>query len=364
MLNILKKRRKKQKVKVDPTSFKPKQVHLKKTVKKLRKSTLKRPDFSKVIGILFVLITIICFYLGVNFLNSDRFRTGSFEFIGNKTVSSNELTENLSNFSNQSIFIINPHEIEEYLLEKFIYFKSIKTRKALPNKIIININEREPQIILINLNGAYLIDDEGKIIDVLLQKEINLDSETLKIIKNLGNPEADYVKERMTLSITPVADSLEIDEAAIDDAFSQIPLEQKIRVLEDIRQELLIKTQSIFDEQNASLEISEYATLPRIYAYENKTHNKFDEINTALMELSIEVSKYFAQHPSVQIVRILWEGNYQSSFYLTTDQKMVFGTRRDINEQIEDFEIITDQLNREGKTFEVINLTSKKISVK
>lgn len=131
---------------------------------------------------------------------------------GNLCIDENQLKIS-SALLGQNFFLINSSKIEQNLMQKFYCLKSVSLSKRLPNAVTIQVSERQPIAILINLKekiattsgliesiatpsaeqigNSYLIDNEGVIfakandennIPKVYNQEDNLNANLLKIL--------------------------------------------------------------------------------------------------------------------------------------------------------------------------------------
>lgn len=108
-----------------------------------------------------VFILIISF---ISFLFSPYFKLRNVEITGAKAVDKKQIESDISDFLNHNIWLIDTEKIEENLSQKG-YIKHIEIKKRLPDKIVLNIQERTP-LAKINNNGVFLLfNKNGFIID-------------------------------------------------------------------------------------------------------------------------------------------------------------------------------------------------------
>lgn len=310
------------------------------------------------------ILLVVFFLVSGYLLTSDYFSVKRLEFIGNTSVSDKVLQDNLNQIVGTNIFLLRGNIVKTQLTNNQIYFQNIQIKKFLPDKLIITLQERQPSMTIINFTGSYLIDDQGNVIEVIDQGIINFSSSDIDIIKGFGDPNGDYVQARMKtdLDITPDPENPADANETFD--FSTYSLSEKLATLEQIRSELMGKASEIHSRFAQAASRSDYAALPRIYEYSNELYNVNDQVNLSKLELTREARTYFSANQSLIIERITWEGPYLAKFNFTNGKTILFGTNRNISEQIEDYIVINEQLRLNGKDFSIIDLSSKKVSVK
>ncbi|KXK27056.1 MAG: Cell division protein FtsQ [candidate division WS6 bacterium OLB20] len=315
---------------------------------------------------------IVLLALVSSLLTSDTFRIKQIAFIGNSTLSDSELSARFEPFMQQNIFLTRTDTIETALINSDLYFEEVSVQKFLPDRLQVMLRERQPNTTLINFNGVYLVDDDGTVIEIIAEGKVNLSQSDIDIIKGLGNPNADYVKQRMRLDLNQPRESEDdpVDqdspEGDTQDSFdfTGIPLSRKIATLEQIRSELLAKASEIHSNFARQASQSLYAGLPRVYVYSNDPYVQNDKVDLARLELTHEARVFFAGLNDYIIERVTWESPYIVSLAFTNGKTVTMGTQRDYREQLEDFAVISEQLRIRGEEYAEMDLSSSKVSVK
>ena len=114
----------------------------------MRKKPTKSKRYKKLIlllGFLFILVILIATFLKFNLLS-----VGEIELKTNNVdcVTSDEL-KNTANLQGQNILFLNESSLEKRLKEKFLCIRKIKIHKNLPQKVILEVEGRQPVAILI-----------------------------------------------------------------------------------------------------------------------------------------------------------------------------------------------------------------------
>jgi cell division septal protein FtsQ len=364
-----------------PATVRPVVIPRRKTTfqPKLRKERRIQINVPKVRGYLiggFSLVLIILLLLGAyTLITSKTFAISGITYLGNSKATTTDLDNLLSGIKGRNIFLVRSDEITDKLLHSKFFLEAVTVKKIWPDKLKINITESQPEFTLINMNGGYLITKNGKVIEVVAQDKLNFSDEELDIIKGFGSPNAHYVEDRMRLDlglgpkVTPTQAPFRIGSTPAPtptpdtfDFFAVDPA-KKIEVLNIIRAELLSKVGSTWDKYSQLVSTKEFSSLPRIFAYDNSTFKENDTINLSRLEVTNEVVSFFNKHPDMIVQKIIWESDFLVDFELTSGQSIIFGVNRKASEQLEDFEVITQNLTQQGKTFARIDLSSKKVSV-
>jgi len=336
--------------------------HKKKNSLPIQKTKRTQPklNYNLVIGMLAIAIISIILTFIFKFYSAEYFQITQFEFMGSRSISEDELVDTLSEFTSQNLFLLNKNKVEDTLLTSYVYFNSVKVTKMWPNKLFININEREPTLVMINLNGAYVIDEDARIIDIITSDKIKITNEDIDIINGFGNPNGEYVKTLIFSDWQLNNPDLNIK----DFEFDEISLEDKLNVLMKLQNDLATTASTKLSDLQTQASATKYANLEQITIYENKTYNKFDFINKNILDISNEVINFFQSREDIIIKSISWRGNYLLVAKQTNGKEIVFGTKRNISIQLEDYLIISNQLNFAGTDYTTIDVSSKKISVK
>jgi len=317
------------------------------------------------------LILIIAIVLGLYALfNSEEFKIKSFEFIGNKEVEDGEILEAISSVKGKSLFLTNAFTISDTIKQNFPLFKSVVVKKIYPDLIKVIVSEKEPQLILINLNGSYLIDEEGFVIEVISSDSIKFPEDKVDIARGIGDPNSDIVRDLIyadwKFAKTKKTDLSAEEEAALAKQFdfNAVPLEQKQAKLQVIQTELLSEINSFLEKHAQLVAQTVYAGLPRVYMVNANKIEKNQIISENKLNLTAEVARFFNQHQEFVLAKIYWEGEVLVRFEFTNGKQIVFGTNRKASEQLEDLLLVLSKLQQEGKSYTRIDVSSKKISVK
>lgn len=124
----------------------------------------------KKIKLIFIIILLLIAIFIVLYSKTSFFNISSIEIRGNEKITDEKIILASGIIIDENIFKINMKAIEENLI-LHPYIKQAKARRRLPNKIVINIDERE-EAAIIDYFGSYVyIDNEGIILNVLSEKD-------------------------------------------------------------------------------------------------------------------------------------------------------------------------------------------------
>ena len=123
----------------------------------------------KLLSIIILIVTVILVIIkSITFIKQiNIFNISNVEVTGNKVLSFKDVVDILDLSSTNNIFQISINKLKNKL-ELHPRIKTVKIKRILPDKLIINIEERDP-VALINIkkdlgNNIYEIDAEGKLI--------------------------------------------------------------------------------------------------------------------------------------------------------------------------------------------------------
>ncbi len=120
----------------------------------------------RLIFIIILLLTSIFFIL---YTKTSFFHISSIEVYGNEKITDEKLMLASGIMIDENIFKINLKMAKENIM-LHPYVKDVKVRRKLPNKILINIDERK-EVAVIDYIGSYIyIDEEGIILNILSEK--------------------------------------------------------------------------------------------------------------------------------------------------------------------------------------------------
>ncbi len=185
-------------------------------------SFLKKAPKKKILFSVFA-IAIICSLIYL-FLFSKTFEIKAIATKGNSSLSNEEiegatkeiLSEKSYNYIlKNNFFILNNEEIKSRLSEKFTEIDSIEVKKILPDKIEIDIKEKNPALIWCR-NECYFVNEEGIAFAPANEEElINSDKHFIKIIEEVKIAEETEEEEQ---TITEADNAGVIQEKNSEDA--------------------------------------------------------------------------------------------------------------------------------------------------
>lgn len=149
-------------------------------------SKIDRKIKKKKTGLIFIIILLLTSVFFILYTKTSFFHISSIEIFGNEIITDEKLVLASGIMIDENIFKINLKMAKENIM-LHPYTKSVKIRRKLPNKILINIDERK-EVAVINYIGSYIyIDEEGIILSILSGKK---DEQVIEITGfEMDNPE-------------------------------------------------------------------------------------------------------------------------------------------------------------------------------
>ncbi len=179
--------------------------------------------------IIIALISILGFGIYWIFKNQ-YFQIKNYEVIGSNLVSQELILSAVAESKGKWIFFISPPSLEKSILETSNFIKSTYIEKKLPDILKIHVEERNPVAVWRTVNGSYLIDDEGYVLDRSLNEDVTLE----KVLQDIYiEPEMEIVSEEETSfqveEDTPDEEKLKLEEILDPELLSQIEMDKKSR---------------------------------------------------------------------------------------------------------------------------------------
>lgn len=360
---------------VSPTNVKAKNLRPSVSITQRKLSFIKRIN-PKIIRILFFalfffIFSILVFFV-VSILRNSYYSISEITVIGNNSITEERFNSELNEFKGQSIFLISPNTVKAKLQNAFPNFYSIDVKKMFPNILFIKITETEPKLIVINLNGAFLLDENSKVIDILNQETINYDSAKLEIATGSADENSLLIKNIFVKKFLSdnkydvLSSTLQQEKIAKEFNFDNISREEKLKEYNKLKEEVLNEVDALAGKILSKISINDFNFLPQIIFFDNTHYQKNDIIDKSRLELTLALIKYFNEvnNKSHIVGHIEWHGKMLVSIKLTNGTKVIFGALKKPSIQLEDYEIMINYLREQTKNYSQIDLSSGKISVK
>jgi hypothetical protein len=127
------------------------------------------------ISFVFLLAVISLTVYGVyKIWDTQYFLVKKYEIVGNSNVPKETIASFAEELNGKWIFFTSCSDLEDKIYSSSNYIKSVYVEKKLPDTINIHIEEREPLAVWRTVNGAYLIDKDGFILEKSVNEEVTL----------------------------------------------------------------------------------------------------------------------------------------------------------------------------------------------
>jgi hypothetical protein len=331
------------------------------------------------LGLLGIGLLLGLVYLVNYFFTIKDFKLDKVSVLGNKTISEIDINSSINSFKGKHIALIDAKEIENTLKTDFHIIQGVQVTKQYPNKIFIKINEREPKIIYINLNGPYVLDNAGKVLKNLLDvlepsgnmptmQKIDYSQDKILIARGLGDSNSQiiqdyFLNEFILTNLLGEKTQAEREQFIIAGySFDKITQEQKNIVLKKLAIEYQKEIEDILAKNQGIVLGSEYRDLPEVYSVQNKEMKEDEMVDFERQTLTLElINKLKANNMEYNQIR--WDGSILVRIYLKDTKQLVFGSRRTLTEQWEDYLLIINELAKHSRGYSIIDISSTKISV-
>jgi len=117
------------------------------------------------------------------FYNSEYFKVKNIDVKDNTHYDNEEILDLIPEVIGANIFEINKKIVEETITEELTWVKEVELSKIFPDRVIVKLVERKPELIIVYKNDYFLMDGEGVILDKITEKNLN-NYKDLLLIKN------------------------------------------------------------------------------------------------------------------------------------------------------------------------------------
>ncbi|EOD01263.1 cell division protein FtsQ/DivIB [Caldisalinibacter kiritimatiensis] len=151
-------------------------------------------------GLMFIMMILTISIFLILFTKTVFFQVSKIEVIGNNVLNKEKVILASGIMENENIFKINVKQAEKNLL-LHPYIKKVDIYRKIPNRILINIEERK-EIITIPCVSSYIyLDEEGIVLDILAEKK---DTTLVKVrglkVKNITKGEKIILEENQNIN--------------------------------------------------------------------------------------------------------------------------------------------------------------------
>lgn len=314
-------------------------------------------DRAKLIGTaLGIVAALVVVGAGLFYLHQQgTFVLEKFVITGNSQISELAVISELEYLKGRGMFAFSTAEIEDKLLTAFPYLKSVYARKKLPGEVDIEVVERFPVMSYVNLSGVYLIDEESVVVNQLASQEVAaLTNDEQLVIEGFGDPNANYVYEKYLSGI-------ENEEERKQVKWEEVPEEQKRATLDNLREELNVRVNSLINKNLEIISASQFADLPRVQALDANQWQVGEPMSEDRYSYSIAIIKYLVE-TGLQLVKLQWQSDFTAVADINDGRQIMFTSTRDIAEQIAKLEVLRSRVDLNG--VRVIDLRGEFVAVK
>ena len=107
-----------------------------------------------------LIVLLACLGVLLYFYFDDRFYVSQVDVTGNKLLTAEEILTG-TGCANWNVFWVDDRQVEANLQLAFPSIRTVRVRSGLPARLMVDITERNPQIVWEAANGRFLVDDEG-----------------------------------------------------------------------------------------------------------------------------------------------------------------------------------------------------------
>lgn len=324
-------------------------------------SALKKIPLKSIgLGLRRILIIILFFVLIISVFAltfmSGIFEIKKFEIYGVEQLSQEDILVNLDSYKGKNIFFQDTEKIKNSVSSSSVYLKDIYVEKSAPDTVVLYVVERFPSAVVVNFQGAYLVDQENVVVEVLSKTEgFDISQDERNLLTGFINEESQFVTKK-------IVDALPEDQRQSFDQ-ATITKEEKRAKFQQLINELNTKIELLFQQNSTAVSSSDFANLSRIFVYSNDSFKVGESVDEKFVALPIEVEAYFRNRDGFTQSRMLWEDDFTLKFITQENKTFVFTDRRDIWLQTQDLDFILNYLAVENTNYSKIDVRSEVVSV-
>ncbi len=314
---------------------------------------------------IFISVAFICILVifGRYFLFSSNFNIKHLYIEGCENVERDLIFNRLERIIDKNIFFIRSSSLKDEISNYSAYISEVKVEKHLPDSVYVNIDEREPLFVWVNLSGAYLVSQEGLILEVVADfRDLEISSEDIDLLKGYGNLKEYTVSEEDEDGEGDTDEGEEnesIDEESnveeeVDEQ-EQLSDEEILELIEQERDEIIARVDQYWNENMVNIP-EKFQAYTFVLSYDQKSYVSLDSLSEEILDntrVGLDIN-FIGE----TVHRYIWESEYRFVFYFDVRRKIVFSTRRDFSTQSEDLRVLIDKLKKDDKRFSYIDLSS------
>lgn len=304
----------------------------------------------------------VLFFVGTFYLvfQTDYFKVDKITFEGVEEVETSRLQEIAKEYKGKNIYSVDLTKLENDVQGLSVYIKSVYARKMLPNKLVVEVDERSPKLVILNFSGVYLVDADEYIISHPVDEQISFTDDEWEIYTT-ENLDVSIIEDRIVANLKE--ENEDFDEEKFDYK-KDVDEKTKRKVHQEIRDEMNQAIQSYFESLDALVSREDFAGLPRVYFYERGNFNEGEQIEPDRLNLTSDAIDFLNSYEEFSVIKTSWITPFSLQVYTLEEKEFVFGINRDPQLQLEDLGIILNELDMQKKDFQRIDVRSDIIRVK
>lgn len=287
-----------------------------------------------------ILILFFLFFILPKVDNLPLFTIDKFEIIGNESLSEDEIKLTAEKFKQRSLLTLSTDEVEEHIRENNLYVEEVYVRKVLPGTLEIEVVERYPSLIAINLSGSYLLDSKFRVISILNKQDFDVTDYEVNVLLNYATIEDDFVKERYIASLS--------EEERAEIKWEEVEAEKKQEVLDEVKEDINTRLTSFLSDQKALIVESPFKDLninyflypeEEISDRESKSYEIGEYLNRDKMSFT-ENTRIEFLNMGFRINEIKWVSEFRLEITFDDFKKAILTDRDSLESQIEKMQLL------------------------
>ncbi|BCX13706.1 MAG: hypothetical protein KatS3mg085_238 [Candidatus Dojkabacteria bacterium] len=305
---------------------------------KIKLSVLKFLSFKFVLVILPVFVLLFSSYI---FKNINFFNVSEISVVGNKQISNEEIYNILSKYQNKNLFNFSARDIEQEIKENLSLVKEVYVWKYLPNKLSVEVVERKPSFVITTLDASHIVDIDNTVILQIPNERFDLIKFEREVLRGEASIDDTYVKEQFFIN-------LELKEGEEAPKWEEVPIEEKQKLFEQLKENTLNKVRTFLESQRDILP-EQFKDLPLMILYTDQVFPVRQKVNDEQVAFSnealIKLSKI-----SFKIDRVVWTSQFTAEFILTDGKVLLLSRLRPLDDQVQDLNLLLQNISFEKFT--------------
>ena len=296
--------------------------------------------------------------LGVYALTfTSYFKVDSVEYLGLENLEISHFGAIDSQIYGKSIFQVNIGSVENQVNQISTKIKAVKVDKFFPNRVVVQITEKQPVLVYVGFNASYLVGEKGEILErIINDSEINFEQRDYKIAAGLGDKNGDYVVDRF------VANLSEEELESFDP--EAIPEHRKQEILRVIESEIQATFNDRINRQKEMTGFLDQYGIPVIAAWDEFIEDSEKSLDLEVVEFVTRVLEELdILGQDFEIREGVLESSFRFKLITSENVTIIFSSRRDLKMQIEDLSVLLSSGIMEEEGISFVDLSSEKLLV-